>query len=81
MRVHNKHHKTAPACAVYVGRGSVWGNPFQIGRDGTRDEVIDRYEREILPLLNLSELRGKDLVCYCTPKRCHADLLLREANR
>ena len=26
--------------SVYVGRPSIWGNPFAIGRDGTRDEVI-----------------------------------------
>lgn len=33
-------------CDVYVGRGrgSIWGNPWVLGPDGTRDEVIDRYE-------------------------------------
>ena len=30
---------------VYIGRPSQWGNPFQIGRDGTRAQVIARYER------------------------------------
>lgn len=33
---------------VYVGRGSKWGNPFVIGRDGTRKEVIELY-RQWLP--------------------------------
>jgi len=28
---------------VYVGRPSPWGNPFVIGRDGTREEVIAKY--------------------------------------
>lgn len=81
MRVHNKHAGTAPPDAVYVGRGSRWGNPFKIGVHGTRDEVIARYEREVLPLVDLRPLRGKHLVCFCAPQRCHADILLREANR
>ena len=28
---------------IYVGRPSKWGNPFVIGRDGSRDEVIAKY--------------------------------------
>jgi len=27
-----------------------------------------------------AELAGKDLVCYCAPARCHADVLMRIAN-
>lgn len=79
-QVHNKRKKTAPPGAIYIGRGSPWGNPFVIGRDGTRDDVCDRYEREVLPTLDLSRLRGKHLVCYCKPARCHGDSLLRAAN-
>ncbi len=33
-RVLNKHHAGVPAGAVYIGRGSKWGNPFRIGPDG-----------------------------------------------
>jgi Domain of unknown function (DUF4326) len=33
---------------VYVGRPSKWGNPFAIGRDGTRDEVIAKYRAWIV---------------------------------
>lgn len=65
---------------MYCGRGSPWGNPFRVGRDGTRDEVIDRFEREVLPGLDLRPLRGRDLVCHCRPLRCHCDSLLRMAN-
>lgn len=32
-----------PAGAVYVGRGSKWGNPFVVGRDGTRSECLQLY--------------------------------------
>jgi hypothetical protein len=76
-RVHNKHARTAPAHnSRYIGRGSLWGNPFKIGEHGTRDEVCDRFEREILPTLDLEPLRGKHLVCYCAPLRCHGDSIL-----
>ena len=66
--------------AVYCGRGSPYGNPFVIGRDGNRDEVCDKFEREILPTLDVTALRGKNLLCYCAPKRCHCDAILRKAN-
>lgn len=79
--VHNKRAGTAPADAVYVGRGSPWGNPFKIGWDGSRAEVINKFERLRLPHLDLAPLRGKHLVCFCAPRRCHADVLLREANK
>lgn len=72
------HVREAPTDAIYIGRGSPWGNPFVIGKHGTRDEVCDRYEREILPTLDLSKLKGKNLVCHCKPKRCHGDSILRE---
>ena len=65
---------------VYIGRGSKWGNPFVIGADGTREEVIAQYRDWILTrdelLESLGELEGKDLVCYCAPKPCHGDILI-----
>lgn len=66
--------------AVYVGRGSPWGNPYLIGRDGTRNQVCDKFEKFILPELDVTELRGQDLICFCAPLRCHADSLLKKAN-
>jgi hypothetical protein len=70
--------------SVYVGRPSIWGNPFVIGRDGTRDEVIMKYETWLVQqptlLAKLDRLTGKHLICWCGPARCHADVLLRLAN-
>jgi len=83
-KVLNKHRTGVPAGAVYIGRGSKWGNPFVIGRDGDRATVIAKYERYLRTrhdlLRALDELRGSDLVCYCAPQSCHGDLLLWLAN-
>lgn len=69
---------------VYIGRPSIWGNPYVIGKDGSRDEVIEKYERYLVnnPQLmsKLGELRGKRLGCWCAPQRCHGDVLAKYAN-
>ena len=74
-----------PLDAVYIGRGSPWGNPFVIGKHGTRGEVCDKYEKMVeadkdFRARIVAELAGKDLVCFCKPLRCHGDYLLSIAN-
>ncbi len=68
---------------VYVGRPSKWGNPFRSGRDGTREQVIARYEewldRQPDLLADLPSLAGLTLACWCSPLACHADVLARRA--
>jgi hypothetical protein len=85
MKVWNKRDPNCPKDAVYVGRPTKWGNPFVIGRHGNREQVIEAYRLWLLrgdSLKNdLHELRGKDLVCWCAPLPCHADVLLELANR
>jgi hypothetical protein len=65
---------------VYIGRPSIWGNPFKIGPDGTREEVIAKYWAWIQTkpqlMRRLSRLRGKTLGCYCKPLPCHGDVLV-----
>lgn len=126
-----------PPDAVYVGRPSRWGNPFNfdsafvsdaamaLGAKDPREAAVllhrawVRGQRWIEPLSrwtprieftegssggsvwiqgrsvthvpkvpNLSQLRGRDLACWCpltnpggTPYPCHADVLLELANR
>ena len=80
MRVWNKRERRVPSHAVYVGRPTRYGNPFIIGVDGTRDEVVEMYEvyaREEFTREELLKLRGLDLVCWCAPLRCHADVLVK----
>ena len=83
-RVLNKRKSGIPAGAIYIGRGSKWGNPFRIGPDGDRATVIATHERWLRDqhhlLRALDELRGHDLVCFCAPLACHGDLLLWLAN-
>ncbi len=73
---------------VYIGRGcnpitgklSKWGNPFVVGKDGTRQECIDKYAEWIQKqphlISCLSELKGKRLGCWCRPLNCHGDILV-----
>jgi len=85
MKVWNFKLNDAPADAVYIGRPSKWGNPFVIGRDGDRASVILKYENYLLNspelLKQLDELRGKDLVCFCSPNACHGDVLIEVVAR
>ncbi len=77
---------------------SPWANRFRIGKDGDREEVLRRFEQkerelaESLPntyAMQIAELRGKTLACWCAPKDraltiedetvCHGQILLRLA--
>lgn len=72
---------------LYIGRAfggfpeSVWANPFHIGHDGSRTEVIDKYEvktRGDARLMALiPSLTGLTLGCWCHPQPCHGDVLLK----
>lgn len=71
---------------VLIDRSTKWGNPFFIGRDGTREEVIALFEKWItterrdLYYAGRRELQGKILGCWCAPLPCHGDVWLRIAN-
>jgi len=70
----------------YIGRGSLWGNPFPLGISGDRDEVINTYayhlSRGFLKFTydDLVKLRGKTLGCHCKPAACHGDVLAKYLN-
>lgn len=84
-KAQNKRNVRVMTCnEVYIGRPSKWGNPFVIGKDGNRDEVIAKYENYLVKnkylMSQLHELKGKNLVCWCAPLACHADVLIKLAN-
>jgi hypothetical protein len=72
---------------VYITRPSILGNPFKIGPDGTREEVIAKYEiyardrltRDSSFRLTVQGLYGKTLGCCCKPLACHGDVLVKLA--
>lgn len=72
---------TLPADAVFIGRPSIWGNPYVIGYDGTRTEVIEKYEAYMRSradlMAALPELKGCNLMCFCSPLPCHGDVLIK----
>lgn len=74
---------------VYIGRGTVWGNPYQIGQDGDRDEVIRKFaydfDRGFLKVhqnfeKHLSHIKGKVIACHCKPAACHGDVIAAYVN-
>lgn len=81
---------------VYIGRPSIWGNPFSHKPDtsakfktNTVEEAVSNYEDWIKTqpqlLEKLGDLKGKVLACWCKTKSnpnkpCHGDVLLRLAN-
>lgn len=77
-------HCKRDECDIYIGRPSKWGNPFRMGRDGGRSEVIEKYRVWIQTqpklLAALPELRGKRLGCWCKPGACHGDVLAKLAD-
>lgn len=71
---------------VFVGRPSKFGNPFIIGRDGNRFEVIAKFEQYLRnhPDLNnlLDELNNKRIACWCdvNMEKCHGDVFIKLLN-
>src|SRR4030066_309148 len=89
FNVVNKRDYRGPG--EFIGRPSVLGNPFIIGRDGNRDEVIAKYRTwlwseikkrgevydELLHLAKLDIDGEVTLVCYCKPLPCHGDVIAK----
>lgn len=70
-----------PANTIYVGRPTKWQNPCKMRDESDRAAAMSWFRAHIAPLMDVSELRGKDLACWCPlDKECHADVLLELAN-
>jgi len=76
-----------PGRKFLIDRTSPLGNPYKIGPDGTREEVIEKYRRYVNTNLSPRALRTLQkirealkeedvvLVCWCAPKPCHGDII------
>ncbi len=81
------HLRNAPPDAIRIDRRTPWGNPFRIGPDGTREDVISKYRDHLWNSIRngeiskdaLAELHGKNLACHCAPQPCHGDVLASAA--
>ncbi len=83
-------HVKKDSCDVYVGRGknSIFGNPFVVGAHAKRDECIELFRRWLWQEIaknseyreEVRKLHGKTLGCWCSPRACHAEVLLRCAD-
>ncbi len=71
---------------TFGGRGSIIGNPFEIPRDGDRDEVIRKYRRwfnfairDAIFKKYVESLKDKTVGCYCKQPNlevaCHLDII------
>ena len=83
-----------PPNSVYVGRwtwsiriSSKWRNRFKVPKGAAREEIkeiVTRYRAWLLRqpelMAALPELRGMDLICWCVPEPCHAEVLRELAN-
>lgn len=84
MRTTVVNVRTALACDVYGGRGSPLGNPYQLGVDGDRAEVIRLYRTHFEAMLArdpsfkafVESCRGKAIGCHCAPLACHLDIVV-----
>ena len=80
------------AVSIYVGWPNPLGNPFTIGTDGMRKEVIAKYRRWLWTQINDGESEALTMLknileqyrnygdigleCWCSPEPCHADVIL-----
>lgn len=70
---------------IYIGRGSIWGNPHKMKNEAGRAYVIELYRRTLWKKIKAGEitipmllaLDGKRLGCYCSPKRCHGEVIIK----
>lgn len=73
---------------VYIGRPSIFGNPFFLRREADRDACLARYRAYFLHRIGhdtefrkaVRSLRNKRLACHCAPKKCHGDVIAEWVN-
>lgn len=62
QRIQRKRTKgwRMPENTVYVGRGSAWGNPFVVGRDGNARQCVNKYIKLHTPYTHRPPTNGMD---------------------
>ena len=84
-----ENKSTYSGTGIYAGRPSILGNPFSIGDDGTRTDVINKFKiyfyqrlesdlafkKKLLELVDMSATQDLHLICWCAPKQCHTEVI------
>ena len=89
-------HCKKDAHDVYIGRPSIWGNPYTHLANAhlaefkvaTREEAISKYRIWLTDKVHsdpifreeLLKLDGKTLGCWCKPQSCHGDVIVEIIN-
>lgn len=73
---------------VYIGRSSrgmdgAFGNPFIVGKDGSRVEVVQKFRDYFLDRIvknkafrdQVLSLKDRTLACFCVPLECHGNVI------
>jgi len=82
------HTKRTNKPHIYIGRPSLFGNPFAMRSEADRDKVIEQYREYFINRVNTDSffrtqvlaLTGNDLGCWCAPKACHGDIIVAWLN-
>jgi len=91
INLHDKRWKNPGGITVRIDRKTIFGNPFVIGQDGTRDDVVRKYrqhmydeyaenpeyQRKMNSLAVLVKCRTVHLACWCVPEACHGDEIVK----
>ena len=84
-----KNKRTYKGGGIYIGRPTLLGNPFIIGKDGSREEVIAKYKiwlteqyasnpamkKTIDKIVVMNTCQDVTFICWCAPEACHGDEL------
>lgn len=85
----NMRTQRAPDGAVRIGRGTPFGNPFRVADHG-RQQAIALFRlwlwrkrldegRDPEAVAEIAALHGRDLACFCAPRPCHGEVLIKAA--
>ena len=68
ITIWNMRTQRVPDGAVPIGRGTPFGNPFLVADHGRQQAIAE-----------IAALHGKDLACFCAPRPCHGEVLVKAA--
>ena len=79
--VRHKYGRLNNSSYEYIGRPSKFGNPFFMKSEADRDKVVQQFEEYARNnewiLTNINTLTNKEIGCFCAPKKCHGDVLVK----